>query len=793
LADLIPPGGLPLGRLLDIALAVIEAVAAAHQKGITHRDLKPANIMLGEGEHRGRVKVLDFGLAKLTGPSIAADDLTAGPTALATGEGRIVGTVAYMSPEQAEGKPIDARSDLFSFGVLLYEMATGRRPFVGDTNISIISSIVKDTPAAATDVNRALPSELGRIIRRALAKDPERRYQSAKDLRNDLEELKASLDSGALAKETTVVQVERPTPPRIHRYLWPAAILAVAAVIAIATKVAWAPEKPATPTTLQMTRLTSTTSARFPAISPDGKYVAYLEGQNEQSLWVHQIAGNSRTKIVDATPGIALLGVAVTPDGASIDFVRQAGNRYAELWRVPFLGGAPRRLVDQILSVPGWSPDGRQMAYITGGGRDLAGMDLVVADADGGRARVVASRTLPKRFLGLTYVVRPDLHPVWLPDGRSIAAVGNDDTRGYTALQIVTVDVATGAQTTLDLPAAPALAVGMGMALSPDSRSFLMTRVMEGGVSQLVRVSHETGEITRLSNDVSQYAGISVAGDIAATSDRSTRSSLWLMDARGGSPKQLGADQATEVGQGTLAWSGNRTLVYVAALPGGAGVWSHNLDDGTTRLLAPGGLTPTASADGKTLIFFKDTGAYRLWRADADGRNAAEIPNVTGYAPSVMPDGSATFYVTGTPDGQKTWVADLRGNAPPRQFSATTVVMYGALVSPDGQSVMLAGGIRDGTRYAEILPVSGDAAGRRVTIPTLVRVQWGPDARSLAYVPAEDRSNIYVQPLAGGPATKLTNFTDRRIVSFAWSPDGKQLAVSRALDESDIVLLRNLR
>ena len=162
--------------------------------------------MLGEGEHDGRVKVLDFGLAKLAEAPTAAMGATSLPTALPTkpitGEGRIVGTVAYMSPEQAEGKPIDARSDLFSLGVILYEMATGQRPFTGDTSISIISSIVKDTPKSVTELNPALPRDLGRIIRRALIKDLERRYQTAKDLRNDLEELKASLDSGELQTAT---------------------------------------------------------------------------------------------------------------------------------------------------------------------------------------------------------------------------------------------------------------------------------------------------------------------------------------------------------------------------------------------------------------------------------------------------------------------------------------------------------------------------------------------------------------------------------------------------------------
>ncbi len=203
LAEALPATGLPIDRVLTIGIAVADATSAAHQKGITHRDLKPGNIMLGEGEQAGRIKVLDFGLAKIVDAQLGAAGASMLPTeapahtAPITAEGRILGTVAYMSPEQAEGRTIDGRSDLFSLGVVLYEMATGQRPFAGDTNLSILSSILKDTPKSVTDINPTIPPELGRIIRRALAKDPERRYQTAKDLRNDLEDLKASLGSSA--------------------------------------------------------------------------------------------------------------------------------------------------------------------------------------------------------------------------------------------------------------------------------------------------------------------------------------------------------------------------------------------------------------------------------------------------------------------------------------------------------------------------------------------------------------------------------------------------------------------
>ena len=221
LAEVLPSGGLTLDRVLTIGIAVAEAMSAAHQKGITHRDLKPANIMLGEGEQLGTHQ----GARLRPGQESSSRSSSRPPRRWfpprppgrprRPAEGRILGTVAYMSPEQAEGRAIDGRSDLFSLGVVLYEMATGQRPFTGDTNLSILSSILRDTPQSVTDINPALPRDLGRIIRRALAKDPERRYQSAKDLRNDLEDLKASLDSGELSAQPTTTQATS-TAPSVH-------------------------------------------------------------------------------------------------------------------------------------------------------------------------------------------------------------------------------------------------------------------------------------------------------------------------------------------------------------------------------------------------------------------------------------------------------------------------------------------------------------------------------------------------------------------------------------------------
>ena len=197
LSECIPQGGMALDQLLKIGIPLTDAVGTAHHRGITHRDLKPANVMVG---HDGRVKVLDFGLAKQQLQESFQSETALAPTAHATAAGKILGTVAYMSPEQAEGKPVDPRSDIFSLGVVLFEMATGQRPFKGDSNVSVLSAVLKDTPPLVTELRSDLPRDLGRIVKRCLAKDQEERYQSAKDLRNDLKALKEDSDSAEIAR-----------------------------------------------------------------------------------------------------------------------------------------------------------------------------------------------------------------------------------------------------------------------------------------------------------------------------------------------------------------------------------------------------------------------------------------------------------------------------------------------------------------------------------------------------------------------------------------------------------------
>jgi len=406
LSEAIPPRGLPLDRLLKIAIPVVDAVAAAHQKGITHRDLKPSNIMLGEGEHQGRIKVLDFGLAKLhdAPADLGETTMTAAPI---TGEGRILGTVAYMSPEQAEGRAIDGRSDLFSLGVILYEMATGRRPFTGDSSVSILSSILKDTPKPVTEINTELPRELGRIVRRALAKDPERRYQTAKDLRNDLDDLRSSLDSGELlasaAGSTPAGRSVRPTIPGGSVWLW---IALIAAALALFSALKWRPAATPAPVARLAIALPEDAGADpgrllgAPAISPDGTTVVISLGNEARTYLSLRRLDADRFERLPGTEGA--VAPFWSPDSRHIGFFVDD-----KLKRVALAGGEPRTICEGFQSRGGaWNASGTILIGTNyGKGHGL----LRVADTGG--------EPIPVTRLDESLGENSHRYPVFLPDG----------------------------------------------------------------------------------------------------------------------------------------------------------------------------------------------------------------------------------------------------------------------------------------------------------------------------------------------------------------------------------------
>jgi serine/threonine protein kinase/dipeptidyl aminopeptidase/acylaminoacyl peptidase len=835
LRQVLQRGPLEVCEALEIADQIARGLAAAHEAGVFHRDIKPENIMLRDD---GYVKVLDFGLAKLVENRLYArtPEATSLPS-LHTEPELLMGTSDYMSPEQVRRQTADERTDLWSLGVVLYEMLAGRRPFTGREPREVIVAILEQEPAPLGELRPELPQALQQLVAKTLRKRAKDRYQSALAVANELRRLRGLIEGSGqgrtregLSSQATRERTPATAPPiaptgefsrpygvlgrmaefspsvfisthastlvrRWHPAYWLILTLMVGVIFYFGYTRYRPPVLQDKELNLKFERLNLSGNISDIALSPDGKYVARIATEDgKHTIHITELATASDLRIVQPSAA-GYSGLSFSPDGTYVYYLENHAET-GTLYRVSKFGSGLRRILDNVSTAVTFSPDGARLAFVrTNNALDTP--DLIIARSDGTSERLLARRTRADADAFMSDMKRAG--PVWSPDGKVLACPTFSLKRDQ-EMNLEVIDAETGAGRRLnikpwyDISRVAWLADGSGLVVSaaeaPDAPW------------QLQLIAYPDGAVRKVTNDPNNHTLVSGARDssLFLTLNIEEDSSVWQVSAADGAQPDI-LSVAPRKGVAEILWCGDGRFIYTISDGNNTNLWMHEPGAVMRQLtFEADNFKPALTPDGRYIVFVSTRGgAMNIWRTNADGTQPVRL---TGGSyedvPSVTPDGRWVIYRTG--NGIRK--VSIDGGPVTKLFEKSALC---PILSPDGR--LLAFFTNDQPNsdkwHVEVYDLGAMTVIKRFELPEATtpfnglrltpdnRLRWTPDGSGLTYVSrADGAANVWIQPLAGGAPRQLTFFKDAELPSFTWSPEGKQLACIRSTKAYVPVLVR---